>query len=161
MDIQRLLFRRAPHPHLQFPDRNDNGSRAIPLLRTLRSSPHLIAHIRFIHIVFSSYFRNIMERTTPEALANVALLELCPHVEGISLFIPNDFYTVDWRLWDIPLSPVFLQVSAEYELINEVTELWPSVRTLVVDAFSLPNWDWGGPNSISFPPTVQSLVHRE
>ncbi|KAI0041782.1 hypothetical protein FA95DRAFT_1610736 [Auriscalpium vulgare] len=143
---QRLLFRRAPHPQLHPSNIFIDAGRL--LLRTLRTSPHLIPHIRSIHIPLGSDIRTRVHFNEVECLA---LLELCAHVELISLQFLGLCNELASMLRAITINPAFLRVHADGSVVDQVINIWPGLRGLVVDAFKRQNF------SLHIPRSVQSL----
>ncbi|KAI0046748.1 hypothetical protein FA95DRAFT_1606640 [Auriscalpium vulgare] len=138
---QRLLFRRilSTSLHYRYCD-------VQLLVRTLETRPHLAAHVRFIRVAWPLH---------PPVYGTICLrlLELCPHVQGISLW--------DWQYYNEPVSaeldarwraiqlrPVLLEVFSTDSSINAVVQMCRGVRTLILRA---------GYSGDALPPTVESL----
>ncbi|KAI0041450.1 hypothetical protein FA95DRAFT_1611010 [Auriscalpium vulgare] len=138
---QRLLLRRIRCTSLQ-----DRGN--IPLLlRTLRTRPQLVPHVRHIAICeynqAASSFRDLW----------LQLLELCRHIDVISFVNWNAHHKplgadLEAHPQSIPLSPAVLRFSGndDLESIHSVVNMCSSARMIVVD------------DSIAaLPPTIEAL----
>ncbi|KAI0051933.1 hypothetical protein FA95DRAFT_1602178 [Auriscalpium vulgare] len=137
---QRLLFRRIYCTSVEDKDCDIQG-----LIRTLSTSPHLVALIRYIQVAWPS---------CPPDYGNACLrlLELCPHVEGIS-FLGWSYNNrplspeMDARMRAIQLKPAFINVAGLDDTIGTaILKMWPRVRTLILD----------GRYTCPLPPTVES-----
>ncbi|KAI0041758.1 hypothetical protein FA95DRAFT_1598804 [Auriscalpium vulgare] len=127
---QRLLFRRVPSPAIPFDrDRLDT----IPLLiRTLRAKPQLSANVRSI---YGTLWSTLPDVTDSDMAAQVALLELCTDVEGISLVDPVVSTALppalEARLRAIALHPTSLRVQAgDPVFVGRLARMWPSLCAL-------------------------------
>ncbi|KAI0041448.1 hypothetical protein FA95DRAFT_1611009 [Auriscalpium vulgare] len=136
---QRLLFRRLRCISLD--DRQCNIQLVVD---TLIIHPRLSAHVRYIQVSWPSF---------PPAYASVCLrlLELCPHVEGVSFLGWNNNnrgLTIELaaRMRAIQLQPVLLKLLGLTKS-KAIVDMFPGARLLVFSA------GHGAP----LPPTVESL----
>ncbi|KAI0039819.1 hypothetical protein FA95DRAFT_982121 [Auriscalpium vulgare] len=134
---QRLLFRRISREPFYSLDRR------LPLLvHTLRTSPHLSAHVRSIRLGPILYSVRLgpyeFQNDHIAAETAIAMLELCPHVEGITFTAlrsgPKWSTDLEPRLRALPLHPTFLAVDGQPKLVSRVVQMWPTIRVLVVSA---------------------------
>ncbi|KAI0041957.1 hypothetical protein FA95DRAFT_1564860 [Auriscalpium vulgare] len=157
---QRLLFRRIPNFYNQFESEHD--SRLYRLLRTLRSSARLAAHVCSIKLVVIEGFDsdNHEELESPA----VELLELCPDVQSISIAGSMELELcpgLEERLRAIPLHPHSLDIEGKESVIptmERIIRMWPGVRMLDFGVY--PESDDGtraGPVLVSVPSSVRSL----
>ncbi|KAI0051983.1 hypothetical protein FA95DRAFT_1602218 [Auriscalpium vulgare] len=149
---QRLLFRRVPHA--QSTDSRQNPD-AIPLLiRTLRNNPYLSTAVRSISIKVD------IDEVTSELSDGVALLELCPHVQGIEIedFMNTDvmYPALEARLRAIQLHPVFLYPYGRPSFVALLLRTWPNLRVLHVIG-----WVNDALPPISATGTLQALIFLE
>ncbi|KAI0042168.1 hypothetical protein FA95DRAFT_610224 [Auriscalpium vulgare] len=152
---QRLLFRRVPRGG---DEANYFDHAADRLLDTLRNAPRLASHVRFIYVAFEAWDTVSRER-------DLALLELCPHLDGISIFVndPRDAFdsTLETRLRAAQLQPVALELDAEITMVEWIVHMWPSIRALnvrVLDEYvDLPQ----PLPEIHIPDTIQSMTIHE
>ncbi|KAI0052430.1 hypothetical protein FA95DRAFT_1592704, partial [Auriscalpium vulgare] len=138
---QRLLVRRVP--------RNmRNSRRDLPLLhRTLRSNPHLAAHVRCVSLVVNAALH----------FDGLALLEICPGIEAIIFFgeiIDKVDTVLEARLRALPLRPVHLTLFGQNTVVNRIVNLWPSVRTLELSVWH----DWPSNSELRIPQSVHALM---
>ncbi|KAI0045652.1 hypothetical protein FA95DRAFT_1607507 [Auriscalpium vulgare] len=147
---QRLLFRRIP----RIPSRHDHGGISL-LFHVLRAHPHLAAHVRSVRVGWTL--------SHPVLDMTLALLELCPRVEGLSFisFVFQSFVNVaqTTRLRALYLKPTVLEVVGDEALVSSIVPMWPSVRVLLVRT----NDGNGGPQVAQALPTrvpssVQALT---
>ncbi|KAI0039634.1 hypothetical protein FA95DRAFT_1002214 [Auriscalpium vulgare] len=128
---QRLLFRRVPRART-----NTNTPRSIPLLiRTLRTTPRLSAAVHSIVLNFRS------NKSTSAFSDDVALLELCPQVQGIWITDRTDskevYPALEARLRALQLNPVFLHSYGQPSFIALLLRTWPNLRALDVDGCNI------------------------
>ncbi|KAI0045439.1 hypothetical protein FA95DRAFT_1607684 [Auriscalpium vulgare] len=143
---QRLLFRRVPVPK-PYAEYFRIPQIVIYLLRTLRTAPHLAAHVR--SVICSSP----VEFDPDSVDYDAAVFALCTSVDRI-IFMGPVIPALVSRLPTLPVRPTSIFVSGEVSLVNRVINIWPSVRVLEVDA--LP---WETP--IHVPSAVQAISsHR-
>ncbi|KAI0043364.1 hypothetical protein FA95DRAFT_1609439 [Auriscalpium vulgare] len=150
---QHFLFRRVPYSAGFYHWKPDRPTTMHLLLRTLRTSPHLAAHVRVIHL------RLCLGGDTDDD-NDIALLKLCPHVTGIffteSLILHSALSSVEARLRAIFLRPLSLKLWGEERLVSRIVQMWPSVRMLDVHVWntSKPNDAWLFPQ---VPSSIESL----
>ncbi|KAI0039033.1 hypothetical protein FA95DRAFT_1113652 [Auriscalpium vulgare] len=126
----------------------------VRLLDILRNTPRLGAYVRFIRFVFDA-------SNAASCETRVALLELCPRLEGIHIFVDDPLTafdpTIDARLRAAQLQPAYLEIQAKYPAMMEwMLQLWPSVRALSVSVQDVDGWV--GVPEIHIPDTVQSMT---
>ncbi|KAI0039604.1 hypothetical protein FA95DRAFT_1612435 [Auriscalpium vulgare] len=142
---QRLLFRRMPRLGIA-------GRVAPSVIRILRTNPHLAAAVRSVSLEVA------MDEATSTFSDDVALLELCPQVQGIHIvdnqMEPSMYPAVESRLRAIQVHPVFLypRHGGWPDFFPVLLRVWPNIRVLDLDDFrneSLP--------PISTPGGLQAL----
>ncbi|KAI0047432.1 hypothetical protein FA95DRAFT_1559150 [Auriscalpium vulgare] len=156
---QCLLFRRLVSPYPVFDDHTI--SLILRILRTLRARPHLSAHVRSVAI---SLMSTVPDHSAYNISVAVALLELCPHVQGIYVQDYLNYNSIppelEARLRAIPLQPTFLQVIGEHSFVSVLRQIWPSLRVLdLTDASGscLEGAADGTAPPISMPGALQAL----
>ncbi|KAI0045576.1 hypothetical protein FA95DRAFT_1596766 [Auriscalpium vulgare] len=120
---QRLLFRRAPFPKASS---LDHDSIVIDrFTRTLRTAPHLAAHVR--HLCLTRLRRD----HSSGADNAIEALKLCRDVDGITFFpLVTDEAELIPRLKHLPMRPIFLSVLGNDDVIDDILQVWPSVRVV-------------------------------
>ncbi|KAI0046245.1 hypothetical protein FA95DRAFT_1607040 [Auriscalpium vulgare] len=124
---QRLLFRRIPqHAH--------NGHKIKSLIRTLLTTPRLSAAVRSVDLTVNS------DNSTSNFGDDVALLKVCPQVQGISIkqYMTGedrrDMYpALESCLRALQLQPVFLCPYGSPSFVALLLRTWPNLRALDVD----------------------------
>ncbi|KAI0048878.1 hypothetical protein FA95DRAFT_1557453 [Auriscalpium vulgare] len=141
---QQLLFRRILRNPL-----GDHYHEPPLLIRTFYARPSLAAHVRHIQVGWPMRISSFDD-------AILDLLELCPHVQGISFLSLMSTRSLspelEARLRSIPLRPVVLEMIGQQPPVSNILQMWPGVRVLMLsvpDARSLP---------VRVPSSVQALT---
>ncbi|KAI0042117.1 hypothetical protein FA95DRAFT_614579 [Auriscalpium vulgare] len=141
---QRLLFRRVPRD----PGRDNAGgpSGIALLLDTLHARPDLAAHVQCICLFFYS-----------EPEINAALLEVCPHVAGLSIALDARAHISHKHLFAIPQRLQYVEVCGSCEDVEALLRMWPGLRALHLVDFVVAEDDALPVSRIGIPSGVQSL----
>ncbi|KAI0042173.1 hypothetical protein FA95DRAFT_610938 [Auriscalpium vulgare] len=147
---QRLLFRRiSPDPY------NDYHRRIPLLIHTLRTCPHLSAHVRSVRLG-----PPMLQKDPAAADGTIAMLELVPHIEGITF--ATTLSRQDWsadleaRMRALPLRPAFLALGGEPTVVNRIVKMWPTIRVLATSTLRRPIH--AARRTLRVLPTVQALT---
>ncbi|KAI0042182.1 hypothetical protein FA95DRAFT_610973 [Auriscalpium vulgare] len=145
---QRLLFRRVPRQMWHMDESRFYVSMLIDILRT---RPHLAAHVRSIYLA-------------PDPV-DIALLELCPHVAGITVDIVEDNELSRMRSLAIPQDWTqhvqYFNVIDFTDGIASIWKMWPGLRAIDIGVFMSPDTLIRVPSGVTalcFPSQVMSWI---